>query len=177
MNMDKMNMDKMNMDSIYRYKFTDDFTNILYNFAKIHQYDERNTFKEAWTIWIEENKEFVDTEVRRLTNINYEGDVLDKMFKSARYYFRNKETKKKEPQKRRVYISVQKELLDAMDSYISKNIADKPSNSFLNFCKDNMELLKNEVNNLVKNGVVNVDDIHDKIKKTYKNRYFLLITK
>ena len=52
-----MNMDKMNMDSIYRYKFTDDFINILCNFAKIHQYDERNTFKEAWAFWIEENKE------------------------------------------------------------------------------------------------------------------------
>ena len=101
--------------SIYRYKFTDDFTQELYKFSKIHQYDHRKDFKDAWQIWTEENENLVDGEVRRLTNLGYDGDVLDKMFKSARYYFRKKDTDKKEPQKRRVYVGVQKELLEAMD--------------------------------------------------------------
>jgi hypothetical protein len=165
------------MTNIYRYKFTDDFTNELSNFSKVHQYDERKVFKEAWNTWVEENAELVDIEVRRLTNLNYDGDVLEKMFKSARYYFRKKSAEKKEPQQRRTYIGVQKELLDAMDDYISKNIVDKPSDGFEDFCKSNQVVIHDEINNLIQNGVTDVDEIHDKIKKTFKNRYFMLISK
>ena len=165
------------MTNIYRYKFTDDFTNELSNFSKVHQYDERKVFKEAWNTWVEENTELVDIEVRRLTNLNYDGDVLEKMFKSARYYFRKKSVEKKEPQQRRVYIGVQKELLDAMDDYISKNIVDKPSDGFEDFCKSNQTVIHDEINNLIQNDVTDVDEIHDKIKKTFKNRYFILISK
>ena len=165
------------MTNIYRYKFTDDFTNELSNFSKVHQYDERKVFKEAWNTWVEENTELVDIEVRRLTNLNYDGDVLEKMFKRARYYFRKKSAEKKEPQQRRTYIGVQKELLDAMDDYISKNIVDKPSDGFEDFCKSNQTVIHDEINNLIQNDVTDVDEIHDKIKKTFKNRYFILISK
>ena len=34
---------------IFRYKFNDMFAEQLYEFSKIHQYDDRATFKEAWT--------------------------------------------------------------------------------------------------------------------------------
>lgn len=167
----------MTNSNIYRYKFTDEFTNELSIFSKIHQYDERKIFKDAWNTWVNENTELVDSEVRRLSNMNYDGDVIEKMFKSARYYFRKKTTEKKEPQKRRAYIGVQKELLDAMDAYISQNIVEKPSNGFEEFCSDNKTVIQVEVDNLVKNGVTDVDEIHDKIKKTFKNRYFMLISK
>ena len=81
--------------NIFRYKFCEDFTKPLYQFSKIHQYDHRKDFKEAWNIWIEENEDLVNKEVRRLTELDYKGDILDKMFKSARYYFRKKSTEKK----------------------------------------------------------------------------------
>lgn len=84
--------------NIFRFKFKDEFTGELYKFAKIHQYDHRKDFKEAWKIWLEENTEIVEEEVRRLTNLRYDGDILDKMFKSARYYFRKKSTEKKNQQ-------------------------------------------------------------------------------
>jgi hypothetical protein len=69
---------------IYRYKFTNHFTDELYKFSKIHQYDHRKDFKEAWETWIDENSELIDSEIRRLVNLGYDGDILDKMFKSAR---------------------------------------------------------------------------------------------
>ena len=166
--------------SIYRYKFTDDFTKELYTFSKIHQYDHRKDFKEAWDIWIEDNDNLVDDEVRRLTNLGYDGDIIDKMFKSARYYFRKKNNEKNEPQKRRVYIGVQKDLLDSMDEHIISNINNKdykPSEGFSLFCKEKIELLKEEVNNLCKAGFTDHIEIKDKIKKTYKNRYFMLVKK
>lgn len=166
--------------NIFRYKFTDDFTNELFKFSKIHQYDHRKDFKEAWKIWLQENEEIIEEEVRRLTNLGYDGDVLEKMFKSARYYFRKKSTEKKEPSKRREYVGVNKTLLDAMDKHIRLGVTIedfKPSDGFDMFCNKNKELLREEVNNLCKNGFTDSNEIKNKIKKTYKNRYFLFINK
>ena len=166
--------------NIYRYKFTNDFTNELYKFSKIHQYDHRKDFKEAWEIWIDDNSNLVDDEVRRLTNLGYDGDVLDKMFKSARYYFRKKSTEKKEPVKRRIYVGSQKDLLEAMDDHIKCNISSgefKPADGFDEFCKKNVDILKDQVNQLIRSGITDSNEIKSKIKKTYKNRYFLIISK
>lgn len=166
--------------NIYRYKFTEAFMEELYKFSKVHEYDNRKDFKEAWQIWIEEQEEIIDSEIRRLLNLGYDGNVLDKMFKSARYYFRKKKCdNNKEPQKRRVYQSVQKELLEQMDEHIKTNINNKdykPSEGFDQFCQQNIELLKEEVSKLCKIGLTDSDEIKKKIKKTYKNRYFLFIT-
>ena len=164
----------------YRYKFTDEFTKELYIFSKIHQYDHRKDFKEAWAIWIEEEDDIVNQEIRRLHNLGYDGDILDKMFKSARYYFRKKNTEKKEPVKRRDYIGIQKDMLDSIDDHIKANINTddyKPSTGFSLYCKDNIEILKEEVSRLFKLGYKNHADIKNKIKKTYKNRYFILVSK
>ena len=180
-NNNKIDKSKNNVNvNIFRYKFTDDFTGELFKFSKIHQYDHRKDFKEAWNIWTEDNDDIVSEEVRRLTNLHYDGDILDKMFKSARYYFRKKSTEKKEPLKRRDYIAIQRDLLDAMDDHIKSNISGddyKPSDGFDEFCKANIDLLKEEVNILCRNGFTNSVEIKNKIKKTYKNRYFLIISK
>jgi len=166
--------------NIYRYKFTDEFTNELFKFSKIHQYDDRGVFKEAWNIWMDDNDNLVNSEYRRLKELGYDGDIFDKMFKSARYYFRKKSTEKKEPAKRRIYVGTQKDLLEAMDEHIKSNINSgnfKPSDGFDEFCKQNVTLLKEEVTVLCRAGMTNSDEIKAKIKKTYKNRYFLAISK
>jgi len=165
---------------IYRFKFTEEFMEELYNFSKIHQYDERKDFKEAWKNWTEDNETIIDDEMRRLLNLGYEGDVLDKMFKSARYYFRKKSTEKKEPKQRRQYISVNRELLDAMDKHIDEHIynADyQPKTGFIIFCKDNENILKETISKIYEQGIKESQMIEDKIKKTYKNRYFMLTNK
>ena len=143
----KNNCDKNNKFSndinvnIFRYKFTEIFTSELFRFSKIHQYDHRKDFKEAWNIWLEDNDDIVSDEVRRLTNLSYDGDILDKMFKSARYYFRKKGTEKKLPTERRNYVGVNKDLLDAMDEHIKSKINNKnykPSEGFDEFCKSSV---------------------------------------
>ena len=161
------NNDEINVN-IFRFKFKDDFTNELYIFSKVHQYDHRKDFKEAWKIWLEDNENLVESEIRRLTNLGYDGDINDKMFKSTRYYFRKKSTEKKEPIKRRVYQGVQKELLEAMDTHIKENLNNKsfkPSDGFEQFCKEQLELIKDEVNQLCKNGYTDSNEIKSKIKK------------
>ena len=171
------NDDNINVN-IYRYKFINELTNELYKFSKIHQYDHRKDFKEAWEIWTEENSELIDMEVRRLTNLGYDGNILDKMFKSSRYYLRKKSTEKKTPSKRRIYVGSQKYLLEAMDQHIKSSILSgefKPSDGFDDFCKQNVDVVKEQVNQLIRSGIIDSNEIKSKIKKTYKNRYFLII--
>jgi hypothetical protein len=166
---------------IYRYKFTEDFMVILFEFSKIHQYDERKDFKEAWGQWTEDNSEIIEGEVTRLKELGYDGDILDKMFKSARYYFRKKSIKKAEPKQRRKYISVNKELLDIMDLHIEENIYNpnyKPQTAFIEFCQQNENVVKEVIGNIMETtGILDKNLIDDKIKKTYKNRYFISVNK
>ena len=171
--------DNVNIN-IYRYKFTPEFMSDLFIFSKIHQYDHRNDFKEAWEHWTEDNENIVSGEIKRLTELGYEGDIIDKMYKSARYYFRKKGTEKKPAVLRRDYISVSKDLINAMDQHIRDEIHRddyKPSDAFDEFCKSNIDLLKENVAIICKNGLTNAVEIKNKIKKTYKNRYFLFTSK
>ncbi len=162
---------------IYRFKFTNEFMNELNKFSKIHQYDKRVDFKEAWNIWVEENNDIIQEEITRLESLGYDGDIIDKMFKSARYYFRNKSTEKKQPKQRRQYITVSRELLQAMDNHIEKNIYNEdyvPKLGFVSFCKENEIVLKDVISKIFEQGIKDSKLIQDKIKKTYKNRYFIL---
>jgi hypothetical protein len=166
--------------NIFRYKFMEEFTKEVFQFSKIHQYDGKHDFKEAWQIWVEENNSLVVEQEQLLITLGYKGNIPDKMFKSARYYFRKKSTVKKEPIKRGVYHSVRKEFLEAIDAHITSSINlnnPKPSERFDDFCKSNIDILKEEVIILCQNGFSNSNEIKKKISKTYKNRYFLSMSK
>ena len=137
-NTEKNNSDDELPSVIYRFKFTEEFMEQLYNFSKIHQYDSRLDFKDAWKDWTEENKEIIAIETSRLKTLGFEGDILTKMYKSSRYYFKNKPTVKQEPIKRRTYVSVSKELLEAIDNHITENIYNndyQPKTGLYKFCK------------------------------------------
>ena len=122
-----------------------------------------------------ENDDIVSDEVRVLSNTGYDGDILDKMFKSARYYFRKKSPVKPEPKPRRQYISVDPELLSAIDQHIIVNNDCKPEAAFVLFCKDNEQILRQSIGQICSQGINDSQLIQQKIKKTYKNRYFLLL--
>jgi len=153
-----------NMSKTYRYEFSEDFCKMLSDFAKIHQYDDRKVFKEAWSVWAEENTDQVEQECRAIYSNGYEGDALDKMFKSARYYFRKKSVLKKEPVPRKSYEKADPELLKQMDAHIKENLDMKPHDSYVAFCKKIQEATTGE------EGELSAPD-EEKLKKTFKNRY------
>ena len=148
----------------YRYEFSEDFCKMLSDFAKIHQYDDRKVFKEAWSIWIEDNTDQVEQECRAICSNGYEGDALDKMFKSARYYFRKKSVLKKESVPRKSYEKADPELLKQMDAHIKENLDMKPHDSYIAFCKKIQEA------NAGEEGPLNAAE-EEKLKKTFKNRH------
>ena len=161
---------------VYRFQLSDEINQELSRFSKNHQYDHRKDFKQAFLTWREENKELFKFEIEMHKSNGYQGDIEDKIFKSARYYFRKKpepSTEKKAPNETNHYITVNKELLETMDNYIQNHLQDKPADSFTHFCNENRELLKKEIAFLYdKQNIKTAKDIREKIKKTYKNRYY-----
>ena len=169
------------MSKIFRYKLSDEIMENIAQFAKIHQFDDRHTYKEAWTRWLAAEQDNVDREVARLQQLNYRGDVLDKMFKAGRYYFRekvvaiNKEQPTKEKTKRE-YIVMDPAIIQAMDCHLRELINNKnfkPAVAYDQFCVEHVELLRLEIRRLMVQNISG-EKMSEKFKKTYKNRYFIL---
>lgn len=76
----------------YRHEFGKEFMAELSSFSKVHQYDDRHTYKNEWAKWTQQDDiaQAMDIEKRRLEENGYKGDIADKMFKAGRYYFRKK---------------------------------------------------------------------------------------
>ena len=167
---------RMTAAQTYRYKFSDNIVAMLTTFAKLHAHDDRHTYREAWNEWWTANAAALETESRRLCNLGYMGDVQDKMYKAGRYYFRAKSSTKPDPQERRAYISMSPEIIEAMDAHITAVMNDEaftPAKGYDWFCASHLELLRTEVRRLQAENVLTADDLVSKVKKTYKNRYFL----
>ena len=160
------------MSHVYRHKFGDETIEQMNYFAKLHAQDDRVTFKEAWERWVINNSTIIELETDRHRDAGYNGDIVDKMYKSVRYYYRKKNPNDsaKEEQKRRNYVALDRNLLRAMDKHIESNITIKPSVAFDDFCENNKDILTGEIIRL--KSVLSGDEISIKIKKTYKNRHF-----
>lgn len=163
--------------SVFRYKFSDHFVNVLTEFSKIHQYDDRKDYKETWKKWCMENSDIIHRETHRLKEMGYDGDVQDKMYKAGRYYFRNKRNISTEPSIRRPYISTDNDVIVAMDNHIHHCVKLEtftPAEGYNWFCKEYSHVLQPEINRIIDNDhTLTVKQIIQKIKKTYKNRYFI----
>jgi len=156
---------------IFRYKLTEPLTHCLLEFSKTHQYDDRHTFKEAWAAWVLEQQEIISLETRRLKELNYTGDITTKMFKSSRYYLRNKRIEKQEQGKREKYNGLPKEILKEMDKQIEEGIQQggfKPADGFSLFCERNQATIEEAEDK---------EEARRKLKKTYKNRYYMFVHK
>ena len=99
------------------------------------------------------------------------------MYKTVRYYLKNKSLEKKEPKKRRKYVTLDKEFLEKMDDHILQvAMVDnmKPAYAFNNFTSlpDNMRLVDEQIKTMMEKDITEVE-ANNKIKKTYKNRYYL----
>ena len=163
---------------IYRFKFAPNFQLALEVFANTHRFDDISHFRKSWDRWCDANTSLIEEEERRLKILGYKKIISIKMYKSVRYYFKNKSLTKKKPIKRRVYISLRSELLEDMSRHITMLISEdskKPAYAYNNFI-GNSEYnthLHSEEQRLIKEFNMSEVEIEAKIKKTYKNRYFI----
>lgn len=206
----------------YRHEFGKEFMAKLSLFSKVHQYDDRHTYKSEWTKWTqqEEIAEAIECEKCRLEENGYKGDINDKMFKAGRYYFRKKTsstaettaatdaadtprtgddddtttttTQQQQQRQRRQYITMSKDTIRLMDAHLNNlhrneaattaAVVFKPSLCYDDFYQTQMssnEMTK-EIEKIIEKyeKAANIspdeltNEIIDKIKKTYKNRYY-----
>ena len=80
---------------------------------------------------------------------------------------------KVEPKKRRVYISLERDILDSIDSHIDKNKISKPAVAYLNFINIADKELLNKTRIILMSSGLDKDQTEQKLKKTYKNRFFI----
>ena len=76
--------------AILRFKFSEDIMTLIAYFAKLHQFEDRHIYKANWLRWLEENHDILQVEIAQLEAKGYTGDIVDKMYKAGRYYFRKK---------------------------------------------------------------------------------------
>jgi hypothetical protein len=178
---------------IFRFNLSNEMVDALLDFSKTHQFDDRHSYADAWNEW--KNAPHISNmlahEVERLQNLDYKGSaetIENKIFKSGRYYFRNKSFVKAPPKPRGKYVSVSKEMICAMDEHIARRINNNdndnnddgdiqfpsPAELFNDFCKRCVDILKMEIERLIYLEQFSEDPalIIAKIKKTYKNRAF-----
>jgi len=180
---------------VLRFNFTSSIMNELSSFSKLHKDDTRVHFKNAWKLWIQNNQQIIHTETLRLQQLGFTGIVIDKMFKSVRYYFRQKTDAPTPQPTRKVYECIHKPLLSAIDQQIItiiKNNATSsndgknasvssisPAYAFEMFCTDNFNLILHAIR-IYYSTDTDTDTISkdmiityvNKIKKTYKNRFY-----
>jgi hypothetical protein len=189
---------------VLRFEFSSQLVELVTAFANVHRYDDRKTYKEAWAQWMAgaEVADLFATEVARLKALGYKGDAADKLYKSGRYYFRTREpTVPHTPPSvatstpndangvrrglgnlgsPRKYVLLNHALLVAMDAHIERSMQSNdeytPAMGFSEFCKLHARdaVLLSEIARLVEIRDA-TRDIHQKLKKTYKNRYFMMV--
>lgn len=184
----KLNIDDDDSASIkldiLHFNFSDELSERLTYFATLHRYDDRKAFKENWQKWIAEPEiaECIVNESSKLTQDGYSGDIIGKMFKSVRYYYRKKPMNPEPIQKKRkVYEAIGKETLEDMDRHILQRIGlafdlteAGPSDS--NVPKSHKKALTPAESFKVYYSSVQTEDAANeaKYKKTYKNRFYIM---
>jgi hypothetical protein len=170
---------------IFRYTFSDGCNTVLYKFAKIHQYDDRQVFKDAWEEWSNQVDIYsmIQNEIIILMEKGFMGDIKDKMYKSARYYFRKKPSMdNKKEKERKEYIGFSSKLLQSMDEHIRTIMKDnlKPAKAYDDYCHidHHKTIIMDEIQCLKQNQIeIKKEELVIKFKKTYKNRFFQLCNK
>jgi hypothetical protein len=193
---------------VLRFEFSNEIIKQMAAFVQIHQYDDRKTYKAAWTEWLANHEiaAIFNAEVKRLTDLGYKGDVADKLYKSGRYYFRTREPTVQRSSlwphtppsgatstpndanggrrgsgnqgSPRRYVLLSRELLSAMDDHIERGLRQQteftPAKGFAEFALGlDVASYRSEVARLSEI-MPTGEAVGDKIKKTYKNRYFII---
>lgn len=161
----------------YRYRLSAPVVEVISHFSKLHMYDDRHEYKIAWGNWVAANAVIVEAETQKLIAAGYEGDTLDKMYKAGRYYFRTKQsTSKKNLKPRRVYVGTSREMLDMMDAFIEDDLSsplfNSPAKTYQLFLESKQARLRYEEELLYLTKVLPKEEAEDKLKKTFKNRYY-----
>jgi hypothetical protein len=174
------------MKNINRYKFTKLFTEEIKCFCmNIKNIHDINIIKQNFDKWKSENNSKIEIEYEYLKSIGYDGNFNKKLYKSVMHYYKNCNVKDEflsndnnnnnnNDNNKRQYITLEFEFLELIDNHIKRNINQnikiKPSLLFDNFKLLYSDEITIQTNKII--DILSINDINNKIKKTYQNRYF-----
>ena len=159
--------------SKYRINFSKNFSDELKIFSELNKNLDVIDFKLRMDRWVVNNNSLVEKEMEFLNSSGYYGNILQKIFKSARYYFSKLNEKKVEKKERKKYSTKDNELLERIKKHIEIKKMEKPSIAYNNFYELNKDYLDNYIEKLVCNGY-NKKSAKEKLKKIYKNKFYIL---
>jgi hypothetical protein len=166
-----------NTNNIYRYKLSPNIQDLIKDFTRIHNLDDRQQFKENWEVFLNNNRTIIQNEEERLKKLSYKKDIKVMMYKSARYYYLPiiNNTIQTNNTKRKEYISFSNDFNKFIQRIVTQHISDniKPSEGFKNLLENNYEIINTEIKNYQEKHDVTIVDINTKIKKIYKNKYYV----
>lgn len=192
-------MSSVNAKKIFRFKLSDTTNDALELFTNANRFNERKEIKSAWQDWCNNNEQLIQDESRRLENLGYTGDITKKMWTSVRYYhmkkenktidgvvdgtanvtdsIENKDTTNDKKQKRRKYITLDKSILALIDKHIHEHIkfdSFTPAKGYSLFLDTFSDKIETVIKSCTEKGLEK-HDVDNKLKKTYKNRYFNIV--
>ena len=150
----------MSSFKVFRFTFSDEITKQLYEFNRIHQFNDKQSYKEAWTQWLQTHQVLIDNESNRLKKLGFEGDMLGKMYHSSRYYIRNQFIKEQPEKKttRKTRTTIPKDILREMDEHIKNHSTEKPIEAYRHYLRTQGDQINKDHN----------------IHKAYMNRYYVV---
>ena len=167
----------LNMSRTLRFNISQEMTDLLIGFHEKNKDLGKNEYKKQWEQFTQDNNDTINTEERSLVNAGFNGNLTRKMFTSVRYYLSKKTNDKNDPKERRAYVHIDKPILEAMNDHIVSNKDNgdfTPAIGYKEFFEQNEQQLIIEKNRLKTTSDLSDKEIDFKIKKTYKNRYFIL---
>ena len=178
----------------FRYDFSDNIVQMLGEFANENIGKSRKEFMNRWEEYIAEEgtRQKIEYEKEMMIQHGFSGDVMDKMYKSVRYYHVKRDKKKfleeDSINKYKHENRFSREFLKIMDEYIYYQLTN-PDNIYVNengiqintvsqsgsykkFCENNRENILEEFIK-IKNKTGPLTGIMvNKLRKTYKTRFY-----
>lgn len=160
----------------YRFKFNKELLDSIKEFSKLHSNDNCDDFLDAFHLWKRVNNEIISREEKRILDLGFNGNIEEKIYKSARYYFKNKKdtTYKLNKQLKTNYIPRNPVFFKMIEMYINKNPI-KASLLYKEFINETDTNILSEINAEIvrlKTFELNQTECLQKIKKMFNNAYY-----
>lgn len=170
----------------YRHDFSEECKMHLAEFAETNHELSRKEYVESWRQWVKTYQNLVQNECDELKKGGFEGDALDKMFKSVRYYHRKKSCKPKQPSQlpqTRTYIRLPLPLQTCMDEHIRTFITNQARDNtpelkithmqaFSDFIQTRSTIILNELVEIKKREGSLEETMGQKIQKRYRDKFY-----
>jgi len=170
----------------FRFDFSKEITEMLSEFSTIHHLEKRKLFQESWNSWIlrDDVKTVLEKECDSLKEQGFEGDIYDKMYKSARYYHKKRDIEKNTKRKQIVHTNrFSSQFLRIIDDVIENQIQREIKSQkgqikksqvefFKEFCLITKDDILAELKSIKREKGEISNEIGEKLKKTYKNRFY-----